>query len=118
MFGYAANFTVYTMAMIGLICFALFVYKKFFVNSSFNNKSQFLGLEESLNIAPRKSIHVIRAGNEKFLIACDVDKTTLISKLNENQTRCEKRINEELPVIADFQKKNILKDMVKKINEI
>ena len=26
--GYVVNFTVYTMAMIGLICFAVFVYKK------------------------------------------------------------------------------------------
>ena len=116
MFGYAANYTVYTMAMIGLICFAMFVYKKFFLNANFNNKSQFLGIEESISLAPRKNLHVIRAGKEKFLIACDVDKTTLISKLNENSTK--KELTEELPVIVDFQKKNVLKDMVKKINEI
>ena len=84
--GYIANFTVYTMAMLGLICFALFVYKKFLINNTSKN-SNFLGIEECISIAPRKTLYVVRAGNERFLIASDVDKTSLISKLDTNQKK-------------------------------
>ena len=79
--GYIANFTVYTMAMAGLICFAVFVYKKVMDGTFRGNGSKYLSVEESMSLTPRKTLHVVRAGNEKFLIASDVDRTTLISKL-------------------------------------
>ena len=82
--GYIANFTVYTMAMTGLICFAVFVYKKITDGSLHSKNAKFLSVEDSMNLSPRKSIHVIRAGNERFLIASDVDRTTLISKLEKS----------------------------------
>jgi len=81
--GYVVNFTVYTLAMLGLIFFAVFIYKKVTDGSIGRNNSQFLSVEQSLNLNPRKTLHVVRAGNEKFLIASDVDRTTLISKLND-----------------------------------
>ena len=120
--GYIANFTVYTMAMLGLICFALVIYKKF-INGTANNKSQFLGIEECINLAPRKNLYVIRAGHERFLIASDADKTNLISKLDDNSkpNRHEKQPGvDELPVIVDFPQKEkpVIKEMLKKINEI
>lgn len=80
---YIANFTVYTMAMLGLIFFALFVYKKFMAGGLGGSSSKFLSIEETMNINPRKSLLVVRAGNEKFLVASDVDRTTLISKLGD-----------------------------------
>jgi flagellar biogenesis protein FliO len=83
--GYIANFTVYTMAMIGLICFAIFVYKKFTDGTMRSGDGKFLEVEESMSLSPRKTLHVVRAGNEKFLIASDVDRTTLISKLTPPQ---------------------------------
>ena len=120
--GYIANFTVYTMAMLGLIFFALFVYKKFICSSSFNKKSEFLGVEECINIAPRKNIYVIRAGNERFLVASDAERTNLISKLDQTSKPKRTDVNmEELPVIVDFPKRGdqpIIKEMLKKINEI
>ncbi len=82
--GYIANFTVYTMAMTGLICFAVFVYKKFTDGSMRKGETNFLSVEESMSLNPRKTLHVVRAGNEKFLIASDVDRTTLISRLDNN----------------------------------
>lgn len=82
--GYIIHFTVYTMAMIGLICFAVFVYKKFTDGSMRGNNTKFLSIEDSMSLSPRKTLHVVRAGNEKFLIASDVDRTTLISKLDNN----------------------------------
>ena len=82
MCGYIANFTVYTMAMIGLICFAVFVYKKFTDGTMRSGDNKFLSVEDSMSLSPRKTLHIVRAGSEKFLIASDVDRTTLISKLN------------------------------------
>lgn len=83
--GYVVNFTVYTMAMIGLICFAVFVYKKIMNGELGKKRTNYIEIEDTLNLNPRKTLHVVRAGNEKFLIASDVDRTSLISKLNDNQ---------------------------------
>lgn len=84
--GYVANFMVYTMAMIGLICFAVFVYKKIMDGSLGKRRTNYIEIEDTLNLNPRKTLHVVRAGNEKFLIASDIDRTTLISRLNGNIT--------------------------------
>ena len=121
--GYVANFAVYTMAMIGLIFFALFVYNKFSRLSVSGKKSNYLGIEESISIAPRKTLYVVRAGNEKFLVASDVDRTTLISKLDNGvqNRRTDRSEMVDLPVIADFSKRKetpVIKDMLKKINDI
>lgn len=83
--GYVVSFTVYTMAMVGLICFAVFVYKKVTEGSMLTGKTKCLEIEETMSINPRKSLHIIRAGKERFLIASDVDKTTLIAKLENNE---------------------------------
>ena len=121
--GLIANITVYTMAMTGLIFFALLVYKKFFSGSAFGSKSGFLNIEESISLAPRKNLYVIRAGKERFLVASDADRTNLISKLDEKPVRVD-RNGEELPVLVDFpiaqatQEKPVIKQMLKKISEI
>ena len=81
--GYLANFMVYTLAMIGVIAIALLIFKN---SCSFGSvcKSKNLKILDSLTIAPRKTLYIVSTGREKFLIAGDVNKTTLISKL-ENQ---------------------------------
>ena len=83
---YILNFTVYTMAMCGLIFFALFVYKKFAAGSFGSKNSNFLNVEDTLSIGPRKTLMVVRAGSEKFLIVSDADKTNLISKLQADES--------------------------------
>ena len=127
--GYLVNFAVYTMAMIGLIFFALMLYKKFAIGGDCSKKSGFLGVEESISIAPRKNLYVVRAGNERFLIAGDVDKTTLISKLEDKtvthisnsqfkHSEVPSECIDDLPVISAFSNKSstVLHDKVKKIN--
>lgn len=79
---YILNFAVYTMAMIGLIFFALFVYKKFAVSAISSKKRGLLKIEDALGLSARKTLYIVRAGKEKFLIAADLERTTLISKLN------------------------------------
>lgn len=91
--GYIANFTVYTMAMTGLICFAVFIYKKVMDGTMRGDNTKFLSVEESMSLSPRKTLHIVRAGNEKFLIASDIDRTTLISKLNSSAPVSQKIID-------------------------
>lgn len=111
MSGYLVSFTVYTMAMCGLIFFALFVYKKFTEGSLYSKNSKFLNVEDTLSLAPRKTLYVIKAGDERFLVAADMDKTTLISKLNAKDeiggsvtemSSTEFKGVDDLPVIVDF----------------
>lgn len=80
--GYLANFIVYTLAMVGVIMLALFIFKMS-SNTSTKNSSKFLKVHDTLTIGPRKTLYVVSAGDERFLIAGDVDKTCLISKLGE-----------------------------------
>lgn len=130
--GYLVNFSVYTMAMIGLIFFALMIYKKFSGMGILEKKSEFLKVEESISIAPRKNLYVIRAGNERFLIAGDTDKTTLISKLDDNhksqstvqeiQNFQQRNSVDDLPDItvrrySKNSQNNVLHNMVRKINQ-
>ena len=96
--GYVVNFTVYTLAMTGLICFAVFVYKKITDGSFRSNNSKYLNIEETMSLSPRKTLHIVRAGNEKFLIASDVDRTTLISKLESDNTPVVKSTKKPLNV--------------------
>ena len=83
---YIISFTIYTLAMSGLIALALLVYKKVTHISSTNKKAKILSIEETMSINPRKTLLIVKAGDERFLIASDVDKTTLISKLEQNES--------------------------------
>lgn len=81
--GYLANFIVYTFAMVGVIMFALFVFKQSTTNVS-KKSSKLLSVIDTMSLGPRKTLYIVSAGKEKFLIAGDVDKTSLISKLEDN----------------------------------
>jgi len=119
MSGYLFSFIVYTSAMIGVIFLAVYAYKKFSYTAV--SKSKFLNIEDCISIAPRKNLYVISAGNEKFLVASDAEKTSLISKLDSNKTEVieNKSSVDDLPVIVDFQKKNTEKKVFKNlINKI
>ena len=115
---YIMNFTVYTLAMSGLIFFALYVYKKVMGGSFHSSESKMLSIEETLSINPRKTLMVVKAGEERFLIASDVDKTTLISKLAEDdisplKNKKEKYFNEiykEQPIKNTIEQKKISKE--------
>lgn len=109
MSGYLVNFVVYTTAMVGIIFLAVFVYKKVSQGYGFTSKSKFLNVEESISLAPRKNLYVIRAGKERFLVASDAERTSLISKLDDNTSsrKMEKSsVVDELPTIVDFPKQN------------
>ena len=81
--GYLSNFVVYLFAMMGVIMLALFVYKKFNVNSIGVKNNHTLRVEDALSLSARKTLYVIKSGSERFLIAADMERTTLISKLED-----------------------------------
>lgn len=117
MSGYFMGFIVYTAAMIGVIFLAVVVYKKFSYTGV--SKSKFLNVEDCINLAPRKNLYVVRAGNERFLIASDTERTNLISKLDCSE-RYSKRDDmnssvDELPTIVDFSVKNTNNKTSKKV---
>lgn len=94
--------------MIGIIFAALFVFKAC-SNKCFSKKSTSLSIEDSMSLAPRKTLYIVKANNEKFLIASDIDKTSLIAKLETKE--------KSLPVRED--KSSILSsfDGIESINE-
>ena len=83
--GYLSNFIVYFMAMIGIIILALYVYKKFSISNFTVKKNNSLHIEDTLSLSPRKTLYVVRNGSERFLIAADLERTTLISKLEDGE---------------------------------
>ena len=85
--GYLSNFLVYVFAMAGVIMLALLAFKITSVGGS-KASSKYLKVHDTLSLGPRKTLYIVSAGDEKFLIAGDVDKTTLISKL-QSQTQIQ-----------------------------
>ncbi len=79
--GYLGNFIVYVSAMIGVIVVALLVFKQATSGGSLGHKSKYLKLIDTMPLGQRKNLCIVSTGKEQFLIASDVDKTTLISKL-------------------------------------
>jgi len=135
---YLVNFSIYTLAMVGVIFGALFVFKTF-SNKCFSKKSSMLKIEDSMSLSPRKTLYVINAKNESFLIASDIDRTSLIAKLDikcEEETltpsiaRADKSCNlasfdgieslNEFTSLIDFQKERankrpMMKELAKKV---
>lgn len=83
---YLINFLVYSMAMVGLLFVCLMVYKKTMVTGKCKKDNEKLDIENALNISPRKTLYVIKAGKERFLIAADAERTTFLSKLESENS--------------------------------
>ena len=107
--GYLTNFIVYTLAMVGVVVLALLVFKS---SSVVNTKkgSKYLKVHDTLSLGPRKTLYIVSAGDEKFLIAGDVDKTCLISKLESS-----KKVSEPL-IVESF--KETMENLPKQNNYI
>lgn len=96
--GYISNFIVYTLAMLGVIVMALFVFKYTTgVKVNRNGSVKNLKVTESLSLSPRKTLYIVETDGERFLIAGDADRTTLISRLDyKNKTNTNnKTLNQE-----------------------
>ena len=131
------------MAMVGLLFLCLMIYKKTMIDNRFTKNDNDLKIENALNLSQRKTLYVIKAGNEKFLIAADVDRTSFLAKLNQNiqeknpqnilpvpQTaQIIKKTQQESQVIdysevmnaikttRNSQKQPVMKEMLRKLSE-
>ena len=103
--GYLTNFIVYTLAMVGVIMLAVLVFKTS-TSTGVKASSKFLKVHDTLSLGPRKTLYIVSAGEEKFLIAGDVDKTTLISKLGIKTTENT----------ATFQEQDSFKETMKNLS--
>ena len=81
---YLIHFIAYTFAMIGFIVMILFIYKKAMYAGESSKNKNFLSVESTLKISPTKTVYVIKAGKEKFLIAGDAANTTMLAKLDNS----------------------------------
>lgn len=81
--------------MVGIIFAALFIFKNVAGGRGFSKKSTFLNIEESMSLSARKNVYVINAGGERFLIASDIDRTSLIAKLEGNSQPATKNVRED-----------------------
>ena len=137
--GYLANFIVYTLAMVGVIVLALMVFKGA-TGSSVKGGSKYLKIHDTLSIGPRKTLYIVSAGDEKFLIAGDVDKTSLISKLetkkmvedNYQQVESFKETLENIPtknsyidrsIVGNYKTQNkpyssVMKNLAERMKEV
>lgn len=95
MTGYLVNFSIYTLAMVGVIFAALFIFKSVMNGNRFSKKSSFLQIEDTMSLSPRKTLYVVRAGNKKFLLAGDVDRTALIARLEDEKAKTKEEICSE-----------------------
>ena len=117
--GYLTHFIVYILAMMSVIGIALWVYKQFSATNVKGKRSGSLNVEEVLSLSPRKTLYVINAHGEKFLIAGDLDRTTLISKLDDkkevrNTVDLSDFIKKE-DVLYTQEKEPVMKNLVKKL---
>lgn len=69
------------LAMAGVLAFALLVFKHTTGGGNRFGKGKCLKVLDTLSLGTRKTLYIVSAGEEKFLIAGDTDRTTLISKL-------------------------------------
>ncbi len=83
---YITAFSVYTLAIIGVIFIGLVVVKKTLSFKPGQGKNNFLKVETSLDLGPGKTIYVIKAGKEKFLIASSGENCRFMTKLEKNET--------------------------------
>jgi flagellar biogenesis protein FliO len=109
MTNYLINFSIYTMAMIGVIFIALYTFKAV-SGGGFSRKTSMLNVIDTMKLSARKTLYVIKAENEKFLIAADIDKTSLIAKLGENSEQIIKKREDKGVSLKSF-------DGIESINE-
>lgn len=116
---YLVNFLIYSMAMVGLLFICLTVYKKTMADGRCIQDRNELSLENALNLSGRKTLYVVKAGKEKFLIAADAERTTFLAKLNDEIVE-EKIVSVPVeisqPIVAE--KKSVATDYSEVMNTI
>lgn len=105
--GYLTNFMVYTFAMVGVIALTLVIFK---YSTGFKTRktggANGLKVVDTLSLSSRKTLYVIETNGERFLIAGDIDRTTLISKLNANGAEISETGYKNTPVASKINREH------------
>lgn len=89
---YLGSFVGYTLFAIGLIYGAYWFLRKnpnnwlagpAFQKKVDDKKAALLEVEASLSLEPRKSLYVVRAGQDRFLISTTMEQTQCLAKLTD-----------------------------------
>ncbi|MDD3594369.1 MAG: flagellar biosynthetic protein FliO [Candidatus Gastranaerophilales bacterium] len=114
---YIMGFAFYTLGVIGLLLIA-YVVAKNYMNGGFlqNKKKSNLTIEESLSLAPRKTLYIIKVYDEKYLISSDSDKTTMLAKIGEEKK--QELVQEEHKSEKEFKNphNSVILSMLEKLN--
>lgn len=92
---YIVNFATYTLAMVGFIVLILFVYKKAMYTPINAKNREYLNVENVLKLSPTKTVYIIKAGTERFLVAGDSTTTTMLAKLDSENINHALSMEEE-----------------------
>ena len=122
MLTYITAFIFYTLAMIGILIGGFVIYKKTFAPTQNQNKGM-IQVVDSYMIAPKKNLMIIKIKNENFLIAIDSERTTFLTKLDDNK-KDYKTIEQELAQNYDMEEdikkeiQNVLKEKSSRYDDI
>lgn len=105
--GYLSNFIVYTLAMAGVMAMALLIFKNA-TGAGAHGKAKHMKVLDTLSLTPRKTLYIVSAGSEKFLIAGDTDRTTLISKLETQDAKVSVPVCSEPVLKNDYMDKSVI----------
>lgn len=117
MLTYIAAFIFYTMAMVGILLIGFVIYKKTFTQNNSEHKGTMKVLD-SISIAPKKMLLVVKVKNEKFLIATDADRTTFLAKLeDETEAKAPEIKKESSEISKEIQYKETQQARLDKIQQ-
>ena len=102
MLTYIAAFIFYTLAMIGVMLMGFVIYKKVIMPAKTENKGA-IKILDKVAISPKKSLLIVKVKNEKFLIAADSDRTTFLSKLNDEKQNTKEELSTKNQIPAQQQ---------------
>lgn len=103
---YFIQFLAYTMSMVGFITLCLLTYKKLCQPNIKSNNGECLYVENALRLNPKKQIYIVRAGEERFLVASDAETTTMLAKLDSNSDISIANSNQNLSPVANITTQN------------
>ncbi len=110
MLSYLTAFIFYTLAMVGILLIAFVVYKKFNLPLKQDNRG-LITIVDSCPIGAKKTLLVVKIGNEKFLIASGLEHTTFLAKLDSNINQFDDEISyQPQEEIAKNIQKQVKKD--------
>ena len=123
MTGYLSGFVFYTLAITGVLLLAMVVFKKALNFNNFkSSEKSMLKVEESLSIGFKKDLYIVKAGDEKFLIASDAERTTFLTKLAiENVENIDYENNQQektLPKKSFDEKGGVMISMLEKLQNM